>query len=268
MSGGSDAASAALIEVDRIRAAFKRKRTKQVWSQDERTLVKATASAWFNDHRKHLSNIVDLAAADKLYQNLLNASDRATSRSSYTTGLKALREILLALRGQSLTMTEQASAAGDAPPDFSPLSSDANMQGILRDRWEECVRCVDANAPLAATVMMGGLLETMLLGRINRESNQAPIYTAKAAPKDKAGKTLQLREWGLKDYIAVAHELKWITVSAREVADVLRDFRNYIHPHKQHTHGVKLSHDDAALFWGVSKSITVQVLKSCQPATQ
>jgi hypothetical protein len=137
------------------------------------------------------------------------------------------------------------------------------MRGILGERWKECVRCVEANAPLAATVMMGGLLETLLLGRINRESNQAPIHTAKAAPKDRSGKTLQLREWGLKDYIAVAHELKWITVSAREVAGVLRDFRNYIHPHKQHMHGVNLSRDDAALLWGVSKSIAVQVLKSC-----
>jgi hypothetical protein len=139
------------------------------------------------------------------------------------------------------------------------------MQAILTERWRECIRCIDADAPLAATVMMGGLLETLLLGRINRETNPAPIFKAKAAPKDKAGSTLKLRDWGLADFISVAHELGWITVSAKEVAQVLRDFRNYIHPDKQHRHGVTLTDDDASLFWGVSKSISVQVLKSCAP---
>lgn len=68
--------------------------------------------------------------------------------------------------------------------------------------------CITAKAPLAATVMMGGLLEGLLLARVNSQANKAPIYTAAAAPKDKQGKTLPLKDWTLQNYIGVAHELK------------------------------------------------------------
>lgn len=269
MSAVTDAATAAVLELDRLKSVLNKKKSiKQVWAQDERSFAKATASAWFNDHRKRFPPTIGaepLQRIDALYRDIFNASDRATARSTYMSKLKKLRVALIDLRSDVLVITAAAMPTTDQPPDFSPLISDAQMQQILKERWQECVQCIDANAPLAATVMMGGLLETLLLGRINREINQAPIYKAAGAPKDKAGKTLPMREWGLKDYISVAHELRWITISAKEVAEVLRDFRNYIHPHKQHSHGVRLSGDDANLLWGVSKSISIQVLKSCTP---
>jgi hypothetical protein len=82
---------------------------------------------------------------------------------------------------------------------------------------------------MAATVMMGGLLESLFLARVNREPNQKPIFTANAAPKDgKTSNPKSLREWGLADYIAVAHELGWISQAANGVSDVLRDYRNYM----------------------------------------
>jgi hypothetical protein len=243
MSVGTDTANAALTEVDRLRVVLKKNKTAQVRGQDERSFIKATASAWFNDHRKKFPAAAPgelLARVDAIHRDILNASDHASARSTYVRTLKELRAALIDLRNASLTETA-APPPTDQSPDFSPLIGDIQMQEILRARWEECIRCIAANAPLAATVMMGGLLETLLLGRINRETDLAPIFKAKAAPKDKAGKTLTLRDWGLKDYISVAHELGWITISAKEVAEVLRDFRNYIHPHKQHSHGVKLN---------------------------
>ena len=88
----------------------------------------------------------------------------------------------------------------DTPPAFTPLISDAKMQAILQKRWQECVICVRHGAPLGATVMMGGILEGLLLARINQLPSQAPVHTAAAAPKDKStGKTLQLKDWGLKN---------------------------------------------------------------------
>jgi hypothetical protein len=41
-----------------------------------------------------------------------------------------------------------------------------------------------AGAPLAATVMIGGLLEGLLLARILHEANKTPIFTATAAAND------------------------------------------------------------------------------------
>ena len=49
--------------------------------------------------------------------------------------------------------------------------------------------------------MMGGLLETLLLSKVNSLSSPTPVYTAKLAPKNPQGKTLTLKEWGLKNDI-------------------------------------------------------------------
>lgn len=103
-----------------------------------------------------------------------------------------------------------------------------------------------------------------MLARINREADKRPIFTAKNSPKDRAGKTKILSEWMLKDFIDVVHEVGWITVSAKDVGAVLRDYRNYIHPQKQLSHGVHLQLGDAKLFWEISKSIARQVIDSAK----
>jgi hypothetical protein len=110
--------------------------------------------------------------------------------------------------------------------------------------------------------MMGGLPETLLLARINITANKAPVFTAKAAPRGKQQKTLPLAEWKLVNMVEVGHELGWITKSAKDVGNVLRDFRNYIHPHKEHTDGVQIGEEDARMFWEVTKAISRQVLAS------
>jgi hypothetical protein len=89
----------------------------------------------------------------------------------------------------------------------------------------------------------------------------APVFTATHAPKDKAGKTLLLKEWGLKNFIDVAHDLGWITTAAKDIGEVLRDYRNYIHPQKELSHGISLGPGDAEMLWNVAKSVAVQVLK-------
>jgi len=68
------------------------------------------------------------------------------------------------------------------------------------------------------------------------------------------------KDWTLQHYIDVAHELGWISATAKDIGVVLRDYRNYIHPHKELTHGISLSKNDATLLWEISKSITRQVL--------
>jgi hypothetical protein len=67
-------------------------------------------------------------------------------------------------------------------------------------------------------------------------ANKAPVFTAKAAPRDKNKKTLAQKEWTLNDYIEIARELKWIGETAKSVGIVLRDYPNYIHPYKELTH--------------------------------
>ena len=110
--------------------------------------------------------------------------------------------------------------------------------------------------------MMGGLLEAMFVARANKMPDKGPLVRA-AAPKDrKTGKTLDYQEWMLDYYIKVARELDWISDSARQVADVLKEFRNYVHPAKELKYGVALQYNDSAMFWTVTKTLVRQLLLS------
>ena len=264
-----DSIDLALREAERLRKLLKKKSTAQVRATEERAIAKATALAWFNEHRDTLAGLAasqNFRLADSSYTVLLEASDRASSRTTYISLLKRLRGALIALRSEGavqLAATASTTSSND-PPSFLPLIRDPEMQKILVARWRECVACISADAPLSATVMMGGLLEALLLARVNCESDKALIFTATVAPKDKHGKAKPLTEWALKNYIDVSHELSWISVSAKDIGEVLRDYRNYIHPFKQLSHGIHLKADDAILLWEVSKAITRQIIESAE----
>jgi hypothetical protein len=209
-----------------------------------------------------------LKPTDDLFRLLLACAGRATIRTKYFELVKQVRKKLGALLADHAILLSTAPSTPGAPPattdnapQFSPLISDLKMQAILKQRWLECVICIRSGAPLAATVMMGGILEGLLLARILQLPNMTPVFTAKLAPKDRGGKTLPLKEWGLKNYIDVAYELGWITTTAKDVGEVLRDYRNYIHPQKELSHGVSLGPSDAEMLWNIAKSIAVQVLK-------
>ena len=254
----------AIQDVDRLRKFLKRNRTPRVRSSEEKDVVQANCLAWFNNHRPAICQSVAedlLSTADDSYKALLTFRDRATSRAKYDGALKALRQHLSDVRGYAVSPSASAQPTSDDPPSFEPLVADPAMQAILGRRWGECARCIAGDAPLAATVMMGGLLEALLLARIHRERSKAQVLQASSAPKDqRSGKPLPLQQWTLRHYIDVAHELGWISPSARDVGAVIRDYRNYIHPHKELTHGIRLDRSDARLFWEISKSISRQLL--------
>jgi hypothetical protein len=89
---------------------------------------------------------------------IVQASHKDASRSGYVTLFKDIYNSLVQLRSSNMSKLASAATA-DTPPDFSKLISDAAMQGILQKRWTECVICMSYGAPLAAAVMVGGLLE-------------------------------------------------------------------------------------------------------------
>lgn len=265
MTEGQQALDDAIKRCDFLRKLLRKKTDKQVRAEDDRSTIKATCLAWFNTQSPKIAAHLDkeaLNAANKIFDSILKASERAGSRSQYQQSLKRLRAELLEIRSKQMLASTKVASTGDMPPSFAGLIPDEKMQDILVRRWGECVTCLHAPAPMAATVMMGGLLEGLLLARVNREPNQQPIRTAKSAPKDrKTGNPLPLKDWALKDFIDVAHELRWITVSAKDVSIVLRDYRNYIHPQKELSHGVTLQTEDASVLWEVAKSISKQLLK-------
>jgi hypothetical protein len=266
MEDAHQAVEEAIREIDRLQKILAKGRSAQVRSPDERLMLKATALTWFKTHKGKIAGDGDvglLGKVDAAFDRLLADSERGILRSKLKRECKETKRLLVDVRAAVIKAgSVPIVKADDKAPDFSPLISDLKMQEILERRWKECTVCIKSGAPLSATVMMGGLVEGLLLARVNTEPNKAPIFTAKTAPRDTAGKTIPLKEWMLKNFLDVAHELDWISNSAKDVGTVLREYRNYIHPQKEFTHDVNLEPNDARMFWDVCKNITREVIES------
>jgi len=252
----------AINAVDRLLKFLKKTKTGQIRSNEELQVIKATALAWFNNYRSQLdtadTNLVKIVEFE--YSILIGYVSRATSRDKYQDVLKKIKSTLITLQSQILS-NPSVSNKNITIPDFSPLAPSLQMQGILQNRWYEIIKCIDCEASLAATIMMGGLLEALFLAQVNKISDKSPVFKAKAAPKDfKSGKPLPLNEWTLSSYIDVAAELNWITKPIKEVSSVLRNYRNFIHPERELSTGITLGPDDAHIFWSVFTQLAQQII--------
>lgn len=267
MTDAHEAIQATLTEVERLRRLVSKGTTKQVYSSSELDLIKANVHTWLYTRRTILAAAVGdapLAELDSFYRDLLGATNRGTSRSRYLDLLKSLKKSLGNLRAAKaveLSDPLKYKASSDTPPSFGTITTDVEMQQLIANRWNECVACVGHNLPLAATVMMGGILEALLIARINKLTDQSSVFKARSAPKDKTGAVLKLREWTLSSYIDVAHELGWISDTYKDVGAILRDYRNYIHPYKEYQHKKRIAPDDSKMLWEISKTIVRQLLK-------
>ena len=267
MTAAHEAVQATIAEVERLRKVMSSGTTVQVYSASELDLIKANVHTWLHARRNILVAAVGeqpLSTLDSVYREILAATNRGTSRSRYIDLLKTLKKSLSTLQADKaieLSDPLKHKASSDAPPPFGNIAADAEMQQLLVNRWNECVSCVNYDLPLAATVMMGGILEALLIARINKLTDQSPVFKAKTAPKDKTGGALKLREWTLSNYIDVAHELGWISDTYKDVGAILRDYRNYIHPYKEYQHKKRITPDDSKMLWEIGKTIVRQILK-------
>jgi len=264
MASAFDTVDKAILELEQLQRALAKIKTSQVNSRVFCLSVKTAVRSWFETHRKSLEGQISqktLQSVDTFYQVLLEQSSRRSLKNRYRTVLSNLRDGLISLRSGHCLLKGVDKTNIDVSPDFSTLIPDQMMGDILARRWQECSFCVQSRqAPLSAVVMMGGMLEGLLLARVNNTPDKGKIFRTKAAPKDKSGKVSGLKDWTLNNYIDVAHELGWVSQPVKDISVVLRDYRNYIHPHKEYSMKLNLHPDDAAMLWSVCKSITLQIL--------
>lgn len=253
-----------LSELKRAQTVVTKHKTRQITNADDRALLKSVAYSWFRSYRPTLSTGAgpDLSLVDLPFQSLLEATDRASTKSAYLAAIKDATAQVRSLR-TSYLIPLPSTHSSEQPPDFTPLAADDTMRSILRGRWEECQRCLKSGAHLAATVMMGGLLEALFVARANAMPDKAPLFKTKLTPLDaKTKNPLPLKDWTLRPYIDVGHELAWITKSGKDIAVVLRDYRNLVHPEKQRSLGIDLNEHDSRMFWEITKSLSRQLLSS------
>lgn len=140
-------------------------------------------------------------------------------------------------------------SAAVATPDFNKLCQDATLVPIMETRWKEIIHCQEARAWLASIVMMGGLLESLLLGFLL--TNPKAANTSPSTPKDPTGKPKQFPDWKLAEMITVAHEVGWIQKDAKDFSHTLRQYRNLIHPFEQRSTGINPDEDTARICFAV-----------------
>lgn len=132
-------------------------------------------------------------------------------------------------------------------PNFLALGLEVGVGEILKSRWDEVQRCIDANAHLAAVILMGSMLEGVLLSVCQK--NMIEANKANCAPKDKNGKTKHFADWKLAEMIDVAHQVGWIDIDVKKFSHSLREFRNLIHPYEQMMNRFNPDKDTINISW-------------------
>ncbi len=261
---GHDRLEVAISEVKKLQSSLKKSHRKQVQRNSEKFHLKAVALSWFKNHRDMLINLLPKDSLEKIdagYTSLLENGDKNPTRNGIIKTIKELQAKLIDSQKYVL-IKPYTSSSRSVVPSFSPLISDNKMQSILEKRWRETELCIRTNANLAATVMMGGLLEGLLLAKVNTYPDKNILYKCKSVPNDpKTGKKIELSKWTLAVYLDVAHEMLWIGKAAKDVGVVLRDYRNYIHPQKEFSHGVEVSNDDARIFWSIVSALAAEIIQ-------
>ncbi|MDR3030842.1 MAG: hypothetical protein LBU35_00445 [Holosporales bacterium] len=100
----------------------------------------------------------------------------------------------------------------DVTLDF--LGLEPNLKEVLEQRFKEMQICIKNNAPLAAILMAGSLLEGILSLFLKKSRN------------------LEC-SWSLAKLIDVSYDKGYLREDVKKFSDGLRNFRNYIHPEKQ-----------------------------------
>ncbi len=252
----------AITEIKKLRSSLNRSRQAQIRNHTEKDHIKAITFSWYKNHKPALKTLIPadkLNEIDSFFKAISELSEKYPSRKKINNLLKNLSSKLI--ENKSYVLEVSPTKSFQELPHFSTLIFDERMQDILKNRWIEVEKCLSINASLSAVVMMGGMLEGLLMAKVNAYPNKDRLFKCKAVPSDKyTGKKKSLNEWALKTYIDVAHEMGWIGKATRDVGEVLRDYRNLIHPQKELTHGVHISPSDAKIFWSVVTAITNELL--------
>jgi hypothetical protein len=177
-------------------------------------------------------------------------------RIAMEDGLRLTLEIergaleLLASRKDRLeprTGTPTSGPVGEAPA-FLRLGADVAFSQQLQDLWVEATTCYAAGANLATVVMLGSLLEGILLAKVRQEIAADSALAQTPAVRDP-------EKLNLAALIDVASGQQWIHKTRSQFSDVLRNYRNFVHPGRASQAGHSIDQGTA--------SICLQVVTEC-----
>jgi hypothetical protein len=131
--------------------------------------------------------------------------------------------------------------------DFS-FVVDTELREIIERDYEEVQKVKNANAPKAAIVLSGSIIEALLLEALLKDAS-ATKASAKAPGEN------DLTKWTLNNLIEVAQDLGKIKDDTTRLTGVVKDYRNLIHPGKEIRIKLKPKPEEAEIAFQVLKKV-------------
>ena len=217
--------------------------------------------------REELANVLKRLASPREYagdKEKIAQALRAINEATYVEGFRVKIEGIEP-KFEKISVNynieeESEELKPQPPPDFLALDLEPGIGEILKARWVEAQRCVDAEAYLAGIIIMGSLLEALLLGTCQRKP--AVANTCACAPKDsKTGKVKNFADWTLAEMIDVAHNVGWLGLDVKRFSHALRSFRNLVHPYEQMATSANPDEDTSRISWLVVQAAVNDLAK-------
>ena len=208
--------------------------------------------------RNELEGVISRLASPREYRGDVPATRKAITSLNRILQLEGLRVDLK--NGQPIIVpipvdfdlgedAEEKELEPLPAPDFLALGLDMGVGELLALRWREAQICVDNEAYLSATIVMGSLLEGLLLGVLMSRPEIA--NRSATAPKDPTGKVKHFADWTLSQMIDVAHSVSWVGLDVKSFSHALREFRNLVHPYHQMATRADPDADTCRISWFV-----------------
>lgn len=141
---------------------------------------------------------------------------------------------------------------------FEFIQNDPLRAIIVRD-YAELKSILHPNrAWKSSVVMAGSILEAILLDLLQQPANESNALATSQAPKDRTRTVYPLNsgKWKLIDLINVSEALGLLpSARVRTIDQVLRDYRNFVHPHKELDYGHSCGESESHLALGALGSI-------------
>lgn len=191
--------------------------------------------------------------AKRAVLRLANRLEYYNQQQEYHATLKRLNEILVLDGrrvgddgGQPVLVRCEAGFEGEVRQlprvelkvSVTEVVSDPELAATVQLRLDEARTCYEHGAYTSAVIMLGSLLEGVL-------AHAAQVRTAGARmPKP-------LRNMGLNDFVDFAYENKWIEHDAKLASELVRHYRNLVHPLAEKRTGHVPNRDTLDMCWPV-----------------
>ncbi|MFC8176011.1 hypothetical protein [Streptomyces sp. NPDC057325] len=191
--------------------------------------------------------------AERTVLRLANRLEYYNQQREYHATLERLNKVLALdgrridhAKGQPLLVPCEASFGADARQlprvelkvSVTEVVSDPELAATVQLRLDEARTCDEHGAYTSAVIMLGSLLEGVL------------VHAAEA----RAGGTRlpkPLRDMGLKDLVDFAYRNKWIEHDAKLASELVRYYRNLVHPLAEKRTGHSPNRDTVDMCWSV-----------------